>query len=376
MERVSQELLVLNADIVSFAEVQDCYVLGRLNALLPTLDYLPYLVKGTDTATGQNVGILTRVDPVVSLQRTALRVSYPIDGSQCGTSSSGTSAVSKHYYTTFNISGLPRPLSLMGMHFLAYPDDKYRCVQREAQASVIKSLVATALESGNSAIVVGDLNDFDGLVKDQANSTPISQVLNLLRDPLPSPVGDELTNAASLVAQSTRYSYWYDQNSDCGITPKELTSIDHMLFSNDLAPFVVSVNFAHTYAAVCDSDESDHWPIVMTLRTGNSTESWTTVSASTSVPPAAAASSSVSSSTLTTASSIGSITSSVGSTDGEQVTTPGKGTSAGTVVGVLFAGILIGSVGVGIAWFIVNKRSHTHRFVNPEEDNSAGLMVN
>lgn len=28
-----------------------------------------YLVQGTDTATGQNVGLLTRVDPIVAMQR-------------------------------------------------------------------------------------------------------------------------------------------------------------------------------------------------------------------------------------------------------------------------------------------------------------------
>lgn len=31
--------------------------------------YVPYLLKGTDTATGQNVGILTRIDPISNLQR-------------------------------------------------------------------------------------------------------------------------------------------------------------------------------------------------------------------------------------------------------------------------------------------------------------------
>jgi len=265
LQHVADELVALNADIVSFEEVQDCYVLKKLNALVPSLQYLPYLVTGTDTSTGQNVAILTRIDPTTNVQRSTLRVTYPIPGSQCGVSSRGDSAVSKHYFATFNITGLPKPLTLFGMHFIAYPDDVYRCLQREAQASVIKTLVANALQQGHSTVVMGDFNDFDGVVPDQANSQPITQVLNLLRDPLPEVLGDELTNAASLAPVADRYTIWWDQDDDCSVTPNELTSLDHILFSNDLHPFVQSVTFAHTYPAVCNTYESDHWPVMLHL---------------------------------------------------------------------------------------------------------------
>jgi len=266
MQRVASELAIINADIISFEEVQDCTALSRLNALLPGFGYLPYLLTGTDTATGQNVGILTRIDPAVSLKRTALRVTYPIAGSDCKYSGKGgDSAVSKHYFTSFNIPGLPSPLSLIGMHFLAYPDDVTRCVEREAQASVIKSLIADALQQGHSVIALGDLNDFDGLVLDQANSKPISQVLSLLRDPLPGR-GDELISAAELVPQPNRYTIWWDSNGNCRVDPKELTSLDHLLYSTDLAPYVAGVSIDHSYPAVCNTYESDHWPIVLHLR--------------------------------------------------------------------------------------------------------------
>jgi len=260
--QVAAELETINADIVSFEEVQDCYVLNKLNGLISHLNYVPYLVLGTDTSTGQNVGILTRIDPVVNLARTTLRVTYPIPGTKCGATSNGDSAVSKHYYTTFNVTGLPKLLTLLGMHFLAYPDDVYRCLQREAQASVIKSLIASALTQGHHVVSVGDLNDFDGLVKDQASSTPISQVLDLLKDPLPAP-GFEMTNAAVLTEQYNRYTIWWDQNNDCQGTPNELTSLDHILFSNDLAPYISEVSFEHNYGPACGNYESDHWPIVL-----------------------------------------------------------------------------------------------------------------
>ena len=37
---------------------------------------MPYLKKGTDSATGQNVGMLTRIDPLVSLYRTEEKYSF------------------------------------------------------------------------------------------------------------------------------------------------------------------------------------------------------------------------------------------------------------------------------------------------------------
>jgi hypothetical protein len=58
--------------------------------------YKSYLRKGTDTYTGQNVGLLTRVDPVEDLWRSSNTAPYPISGSQCGYSgSAGTYGCSK-----------------------------------------------------------------------------------------------------------------------------------------------------------------------------------------------------------------------------------------------------------------------------------------
>jgi hypothetical protein len=39
-------------DIVSFEEVQDCYVLRQVNQHVLNLNYTPYLIGGTDTTTG------------------------------------------------------------------------------------------------------------------------------------------------------------------------------------------------------------------------------------------------------------------------------------------------------------------------------------
>ena len=73
----------LNPDIINFCEIEGC---DELNMLKDRLDnsYMPYLKKGTDTSTGQNVGMLTRVDPFVSLYRSETKYNYPIYGSTCG----------------------------------------------------------------------------------------------------------------------------------------------------------------------------------------------------------------------------------------------------------------------------------------------------
>ena len=37
---------------MNLVEVQDCSVLAKLNSMLKDMDYLPYLLTGTDTSTG------------------------------------------------------------------------------------------------------------------------------------------------------------------------------------------------------------------------------------------------------------------------------------------------------------------------------------
>ena len=56
-----------------------CSLLRRLNSKLgPTGGYRGYLIAGTDTNTGQNVALLTRVDPVTTLYRTSATSPYPV----------------------------------------------------------------------------------------------------------------------------------------------------------------------------------------------------------------------------------------------------------------------------------------------------------
>lgn len=153
--------------MISLAEVEDCNALRALCGKMDDATYASFLVQGTDTATGQNMGLLTRVDITTPMVRSSARVAYPVSGDHCGCSGScgqGTSAVSKHYITTMEPVGLG-PVHLVGAHLLAFPDDPNRCVQREAQASVLQGIVAGLFaKDGPQAqiIVLGDFNDYDG----------------------------------------------------------------------------------------------------------------------------------------------------------------------------------------------------------------------
>ena len=69
MEYVKNVIDIIDPDIINFCEIEGCDELNYLVQNLSTSEYNPYLLKGTDTATGQNVGMLTRIDPIDALNR-------------------------------------------------------------------------------------------------------------------------------------------------------------------------------------------------------------------------------------------------------------------------------------------------------------------
>ncbi|KAE8887527.1 hypothetical protein PF005_g17023 [Phytophthora fragariae] len=262
--QIATVIKALNADIVQMNEVEDCTVLQSVITKLGALGdstYKPYLVKGTDTSTGQNSALLTRVDPVVDLQRTEVRATIPVSGSTCPSSSgySSSKGVSKHLYTTFNVTGFSKPITLVGAHLLANPESKPRCFEREAQATVLAGLAQAAVEQGHHAIITGDLNDWSVDVLDKNSNKPISAVLSIL-------AGDNFVEVASKVAQSERYSEWYDEDGDCVYEDTEVSSLDHILVSKSLSTALSSVSFNHNlYTTSCSGYNSDHYPVSIVL---------------------------------------------------------------------------------------------------------------
>ncbi|KAI9998133.1 hypothetical protein PInf_002467 [Phytophthora infestans] len=235
--QIASVIKKLDADIIQLNEVEDCTVLQAVIAQLQALGdstYKPYVVRGADTSTGQNSALLTRIDPVVDVQRTETRATIP------------------HFYTTFNVTGFSKPLTLVGAHLLANPESKPRCFEREAQATVLAGLANAAVDEGHHAIITGDLNDWSATVLDKNSNTPISAVLSIL--------------TGSNFVDSDRYTQWWDEDNNCVFEDSEVSSLDHMLVSKSLSSALKSVSFNHDlYASSCSGYNSDHYPISVVL---------------------------------------------------------------------------------------------------------------
>lgn len=263
MNYVANVVNKLNPDIINFCEVEGC---DELNILKDKLDgsYVPYLKKGTDTSTGQNVGMLTRVDPLVNLYRSELKYNYPLPDSKCGyTGSTGSSGVSKHYITEFKFNGYD--IAFIAAHLLAIPTDSMRCAEREAQASVLQNVIFGYINKGYEVIMLGDFNDYDAEVLDVNNNKPTSRVLDILK----GYQGDlnglyELHNVAEEIAQNERYSDWWDSDNNCKTaSQKDYSMIDHVLVTDAIRYNILDVFIYHGYDEYCGKYNSDHYPVVI-----------------------------------------------------------------------------------------------------------------
>ena len=266
MSYVINVIKELNPDIINFCEIEGCDELSMIKAQLDT-SYNLYLKKGTDTATGQNVGMLTRIDPLTNLYRSEEKISYPIANSQCGsTTASGTAGVSKHYITEFNFGNMN--VALIAAHLLAFPTDPARCVQREAQAQVLQNIVSSYIEKDYEIILLGDMNDFDAEVADINSDKPISRVLNIMKGLDGQKKGNyALTNVAYRMAQQDRYSDWWDSDNNCNTTSqKDYSMIDHVLVTSKIDKTIINVYMYHGYKEYCGKMNSDHYPVVIDFK--------------------------------------------------------------------------------------------------------------
>ena len=265
MDYVAKRIKSLNPDIINFCEVEGC---DELNILKDKLDgsYLPYLKKGTDSSTGQNVGMLTRVDPLKSLYRTELKYNYPLPESACGyTGTGGSSGVSKHYITEYKFNGMD--IAFISAHLLAIPTDPSRCAQREAQASVLQSVIANFINMGYEIIMLGDFNDYDDEVLDANGNKPISQVLDILKGLKGDFAGKyELYSVAETIQQNERYSDWWDSDNNCNTASKnDYSMIDHILVTDKIRKNIINTFIYHGYDEFCGKYDSDHYPVIIDL---------------------------------------------------------------------------------------------------------------
>ena len=250
-DAVAEVIRELDADVLMLQEVEHVETLQMLIAeSLEGMGYQAYLVNGRDTFTGQDVGLLSRI-PVEAVGRTDERVTVPGTRAPYG--------VSKNMWARLTINGIPT--TLIGVHFLARPDDIERKPKRETQAEVIRRLVVQEMEAGRAVAVLGDFNDFDPDVPDRAGSTPITDVLATIKRAGPG-AGDDLRTVAAEVDQLERYTAFYDRNRNDEIDLGELSAIDHLLLSPRLYDALRAVDFVHLHDP---RTVSDHFPIVATF---------------------------------------------------------------------------------------------------------------
>jgi exonuclease III len=266
MDYVTKVVKQLNPDIINFCEIEGCDELNILKDKLNDKTYTPYLKKGTDTSTGQNVGMLTRIDPLVSLYRSELKHNYPVSGSNCGyTGSSGSSGVSKHYITEFELNNIN--IAFIAAHLLAIPTDSSRCAQREAQATVLQNVIFDYVSKGYEIIMIGDFNDYDAEVLDLNNNKPTSRVLDILKGYQGELAGlYQLYNVAEEIKQNERYSDWWDSDNNCKTSSqKDYSMIDHVLVTDAIRKNIADVFIYHGYDEYCGKYNSDHYPVVVDL---------------------------------------------------------------------------------------------------------------
>jgi len=77
------------------------------------------------------------------------------------------------------------------------------------------------LSRGHRLIILGDFDDYDGnpASQDHVNSTPITNVLRMLKAIDPAMPADDLTNALSLVPKAKRFTAFHDANQNGQVNP-------------------------------------------------------------------------------------------------------------------------------------------------------------
>jgi exonuclease III len=268
LQYVSKAIQTLQPDILNLCEVEGCDELQMVIEQLQDSTYRPYLIQGTDTGTGQNVGMITRIDPITNLYRTEERVSYPIPNSICGyTNTPTTSGVSKHYITEFSlpVQNSTLKVAFISAHLIAIPTDPPRCSQREAQAQVLQNVIQNYFSANWEVIMIGDFNDYDAEILDVNSNQPTSMVLDIVKGYKGEYAGKyELHSVAQQINQTQRFTDWWDSDNNCNTqSEKDYSMIDHILVSKALIDKITQVFFYHGYEEYCGTYNSDHYPVVV-----------------------------------------------------------------------------------------------------------------
>ena len=251
-------------DIINLCEVEGCHELNSLINLTNNFDYQPYLVKGADKVTGQNVGMITKVEPNKSIYRISDRETYPISESNCGyNEDEKTTSVSKNFVSEFTINDMN--IAIISAHLISKPIDPNPCSKREAQSIILQKIINKYIKNNFEVIMIGDLNDFDNKVLDLNSNIPKSKVLDILKGHAGPLKNDyKLTNVAEKIAKEERFTNWYNSNNNCNIPSKfDYSMIDHILVTDNLLSKIKNTFIYHGYKEFCGKMNSDHYPVIV-----------------------------------------------------------------------------------------------------------------
>lgn len=241
-DKVSEIIHKHQPDILNLCEVGGEYELQYLNYSTP------YFIQNKDTATGQNVALLSNL-PVTNLYRNETRINYE------GGNLIHTTGVSKHYITEFKYRNYK--VGLIGIHLIAMPTDPVRVAQREAQAIILNGIVENFIQNNYEVMLIGDFNDYDGDILDINSHKPTSNVLSILKS--------HLFSVMDKVDQKERYTNWYDEEKNCKDNLLDYSMIDHVLMTKHLLDLVSNVSIDHSYLEYCGKLDSDHYPIIINI---------------------------------------------------------------------------------------------------------------
>ena len=114
MKKIAKVIKKNDPDLVNLVEVENLDALTTLNdKYLSGEGYQPYFVKGKDTATGQDVALLSKIKPS-QIARSDIK----------GISKGVVKTVSKNYFALLDYQDYK--LAIIGVHFLAQPLSKNR----------------------------------------------------------------------------------------------------------------------------------------------------------------------------------------------------------------------------------------------------------
>lgn len=260
----------LNPDILNVCEIEGDQELQLILNKLNDAAYKAYFKQGGDSSTGQNVGMITKMDPIVNLYRYNDKRSYPMLQSHCGfNGASGQIGVSKHYITEFALNNNCK-VAFIAAHLLAFPRKPKKCAKREAQALVLQQIISEYCQKGYEIILLGDFNDYDREVLDINRNMPTSSVLAILKGQHGTFAGTyQLYNVAEQLAMSNRYSNWRDSDNKCDTSSiQDYAMIDHILVSDGIKSKIKNVFIYHAEQHMhCNKYNSDHYPVVIDLLT-------------------------------------------------------------------------------------------------------------